>query len=228
MATSGPSPYLSSVQRRHIQQQDIIPLLLTRGHLPGCSPGRDLQTPKNSSNSLFWLRLPASSELVHWNGGIGSTYSRCKKVVRAESIFVLKRVEGISSVLKNEVRVPVEAFMEVICFTHIAAKRHQPCRETTQHTNPTEVFCERQLMGHTSVPGSILPIKEFHTPGLVPPAQPTVFSGALAGNVWIGDAKLPGKPVKLLDLHSKDVKEHFSSMLLSLRVASPLAVTRSK
>lgn len=53
------------------------------------------------------------------------------------------------------------------------------------------MFCERQLMGHPSMPGCILPIKELHTPGLVPPAQPAVLSGALAGNVWIGDTKLP-------------------------------------
>lgn len=46
-------------------------------------------------------------------------------------------------------------------------------------------------MGHPSVPGCILPIKELHTPGLVPPAQPAVLSGALAGNVGIGDAQLP-------------------------------------
>lgn len=46
-------------------------------------------------------------------------------------------------------------------------------------------------MGNPSVPGCVLPIEELHTPGLVPPAQPAVFSGALAGNGGIGDTQLP-------------------------------------
>lgn len=46
-------------------------------------------------------------------------------------------------------------------------------------------------MGHPSVPGCILPIKELHTPGLVPTAQPAVLGGALAGNGGIGDTQLP-------------------------------------
>lgn len=70
-------------------------------------------------------------------------------------------------------------------------KRHQSRREITQHTNPTEAFRERQLMGNPSVPSCILPVKELHTPGLVPPAQPAVLSGALAGNGGVGDAQLP-------------------------------------
>lgn len=41
--------------------------------------------------------------------------------MRAKSITVLERVEWISSALQDEVRVPVEAFMAVISFTHIAA-----------------------------------------------------------------------------------------------------------
>lgn len=70
-------------------------------------------------------------------------------------------------------------------------KRHQSCREITQHTDLTEASCERQLMGHPSVPSCILSIKELHTPGIVPPAQPAVLSGALAGNGGIGDTQLP-------------------------------------
>lgn len=46
-------------------------------------------------------------------------------------------------------------------------------------------------MGNPSVPGCVLPVEELHTPGLVPPAQPAVLRGALAGNGGIGDTQLP-------------------------------------
>lgn len=70
-------------------------------------------------------------------------------------------------------------------------KRHQSCREVTQNTDSTEAFCERKLMRHSSMPSCILPIKELHTPGFVPSAQPAILSGALAGNGGICDAQLP-------------------------------------
>lgn len=46
-------------------------------------------------------------------------------------------------------------------------------------------------MGHASMPGCILSIKQLHTPGLVPSAEPAVLGGALPGDVWICDTQLP-------------------------------------
>ena len=40
-----------------------------QGHLPGYSPGRDLQTPKDSGHFLFRLSLPAGGELLRSRGG---------------------------------------------------------------------------------------------------------------------------------------------------------------
>lgn len=41
------------------------------------------------------------------------------------------------------------------------------------------------------MPGCVLPIKELHTPGLGPPAQPAVLRCTFAWNGGVGDAKLP-------------------------------------
>ena len=46
-------------------------------------------------------------------------------------------------------------------------------------------------MGHSSVPGCVLPIKELHAPGIAAPAQPAVLCGSLARDGWVGDAQLP-------------------------------------
>ena len=46
-------------------------------------------------------------------------------------------------------------------------------------------------MGHSSVPGCVLPIKELYAPGIAAPAQPAVLCGALARDGWVGDAQLP-------------------------------------
>lgn len=43
--------------------------------------------------------------------------------MRPKSIFVLKGVEGIGSILQDEVGVPVEAFVTIISLTHIATVR---------------------------------------------------------------------------------------------------------
>lgn len=82
---------------------------------------------------------------------------------------------------------------ETIQRSHVVClkKRHQSRGDITQNTDPTEVFCESQFMGHPSVPRCILPIEEFHTPGLIPPTQPAVLSGALAWHGGIGDSNLP-------------------------------------
>lgn len=43
--------------------------------------------------------------------------------MRAKSIFILEGVEGIDSILQDEVRVPVEALKTVLRLAHVAAVR---------------------------------------------------------------------------------------------------------
>lgn len=95
-----------------------------------------------------------------------------------------------------------EQWCHVVCLK----KRHEPCRETAQNPDSTEAFCDRQLMGHPSVPGGVLPIKELHTPGLVPSAQPAVLSVTLTGNGGIGDTQLPVSLPSHVDLPVMAIK----------------------
>lgn len=70
-------------------------------------------------------------------------------------------------------------------------ERHQPRREAAHDANPTEEFCERQLMWHPRVPGRVLAVKELHAPGLGPAAQPAVLSRAFSGNGGVCHTELP-------------------------------------
>ena len=44
--------------------------------------------------------------------------------MRAQSISILKVIEGISAFLQDKMGVPVETLISIVCLTHIDAIRH--------------------------------------------------------------------------------------------------------
>lgn len=70
---------------------------------------------------------------------------------------------------------------------------HQPPGEAAEHPDASELPPGHQgeLMLDAPVPGRVVAVEVFHTPGLFAAAQPRVLLAAFPGDARVGEAQLP-------------------------------------